>query len=392
MKSYKFLLFTGLAAILIFSPIARGAVRLWSITPVLLVAYGLIFLWLFKVHNSRAGLNLPYKGFSNGKKGTKSEIASEKRDSPNHFGNGAFGTVPFFPGQSLLVPILLFATLAVSSFAFSIYKHDSFYALIRLSAYIGLYYLVVNEFGHGMRKRLVQLAIWIGAGLSAYGLLQYFGVFAHSWWAPSRFLAATYVNHNHFAGYLELVIPAAIAITLRRKNKLFVTAALIIMSAAFILTQSRGAWISLAVSLAVMAVMMIRKGSSGRKTMLVLTLVILAAASLLYFTKDTVSSRIGTFTDIREGEDSSAESRIKVWQGAAGMIKERPLTGFGIGDFDAGFYRYRPEGFNSRAVYTHNDYLQMASEMGVFAPFIMLWIFIAAIREGFRKKIRAPTR
>lgn len=190
MKLYKSLLFTGVAAILVFSPIARGAVRMWSITPVLLVAYAMIFLWLIKMVNAKRV-------------------------------NNGLGTVPFNKesdavGQSLSVPlnvpILLFAMLAAVSFAFSIYKHDSFYALLKLFTYIGLYYLVVNEFDHKMRKRLIQLVIWIGAGLSAYGLLQYFGVFGHSWWVPKRFLAATYVNHNHFAGYLELVIPVALAI------------------------------------------------------------------------------------------------------------------------------------------------------------------------------------
>ncbi len=365
MKLYKSLLFLGVAAILAFSPIARGAVRLWSVTPVLLVAYAMIFLWLFKMVNSQ---------------GTKkNEIASGASRPRN---DDASKTAPF-------LPILLFAILAVISFALSIYKHDSFYALLRLFAYIGLYCLVVNEFDHMMRKRLIQLVIWIGTGLSAYGLLQYFGIFGHSWWVPQRFLAATYVNHNHFAGYLELVIPAALAITLRRKNKLFVMTALVIMSAAFILTQSRGAWISLAVSLAIMAIMIVRKGRGGVKAALILTLVILAAASLLYFTKDTVSSRISTVTDIKAGEDVSG-GRFKIWQGAIGMIKERPLTGFGIGDFDAGFYRYRPEGFNMRAVYAHNDYLHMASEMGIFAPFIMLWIFIAVIQKGFGKKDASP--
>ena len=269
MKLYKSLLFTGVAAILVFSPIARGAVRMWSITPVLLVAYAMIFLWLIKMVNAKR----------------EQSLQAESN----------------YQGTVLFLPILLFAILAAISFALSIYKHDSFYALLRLFAYIGLYCLVVNEFDHMMRKRLIQLVIWIGTGLSAYGLLQYFGIFGHSWWVPQRFLAATYVNHNHFAGYLELVIPAALAITLRRKNKLFVMTALVIMSAAFILTQSRGAWISLAVSLAIMAIMIVRKGRGGVKAALILTLVILAAASLLYFTKDTVSSRISTVTDIKAG-------------------------------------------------------------------------------------------
>lgn len=90
--------------------------------------------------------------------------------------------------------------------------------------------------------------------------------------------------------------------------------------------------------------------------------------------------------NIDNSREASLESRMQIWQGALGMIRERPLTGVGIGNFDYGFYRYRPKGFNMRAVFAHNEYLHMAAEMGVLAPLIMLWLFIAAIRTGFSKE------
>lgn len=370
-KAYKISMFYLIAAVLIFSPIARGSVKLWSITPVLLVLYAMIFLWLGKVLNTKWGQSPP-------------RWKQQTGDSPH-----------FAPGQSPFLPIALFAILAANSFAFSIYKHDSFYALLRLFAYIGLYCVIVNEFDHKARRRIIWLVITIGGGLSAYGLLQYFGVFNHSWWIPKQFLAATYVNHNHFAGYLELVIPVAAAIiTAKSVQKSFVARiALVIflvsMFSAFILTQSRGAWVSLGLSLFIMLFAMISHGKSWARLMVILVLVILAVVSLVYFAGDMMSSRIATITTASEGEDVSG-GRFKIWQGAVGMIKERPLVGVGIGDFDHGFYRYRPLGFNARAVYAHNDYLHMAAEMGVFAPIIMFWIFWAVIREGFGKRERSP--
>ena len=67
------------------------------------------------------------------------------------------------------------------------------------------------------------------------------------------------------------------------------------------------------------------------------------------------------------------------------MVRERPLLGVGIGDFDKGFYRFRPVGFNSRAVYAHNDYLHMAAEMGVLAPLLMIFLFSAILFIGLKK-------
>ena len=355
-RLYKSIIFIALAAVLIFSPIARGAVRLWSVTPVLLALYAIIFIWAIKVANQNG-----YK----------------------------------FKATPLDKPLWIFAILAATSFALSIYKHDSFYALLRLFAYIGLYYAVVNEFDHKARRRIIWLVISIGGALSAYGLLQYFGIFSHSWWIPKQFLAATYVNHNHFAGYLELAIPVALAMLTARSvakstlSKLALVSALVPMLLALVLTQSRGAWVSLGVSLLVMLFLTVSRNKSWARLMVIIVFIVVIAVSVIYFAGDMMSSRIATITAVSEGEDVSG-GRFRIWQGAAGMIKERPLTGVGIGDFDHGFYRYRPPGFNARAVYAHNDYLHMAAEMGVFAPVIMLWLFIAAIRAGFRKRDRSP--
>ena len=352
-RLYKSFLFIGLCALLIFSPIARGAVRIWSATPVELVAYSMIFLWLLKVANGK-------------------------------------GAAPL-RGGPLTAPIALFAILAASSFAFSIYKHDSFYSLIRLFAYIGLYYVIANEFSRRMRKNVILLVISVGGIISAYGLLQYFGVSGKSWWYPNEYLAATYVNHNHFAGYLELIIPVAATVLIANANdssifyKLALTIFLVFMGAAFILTQSRGAWISIGLSFLIATLCIARKGPKAPAKLLIAVMVLVSLASLAYFAKDIIFSRLSTVTDIRSGEDPSG-GRLKIWQGALGMVKDRPLTGVGIGDFDRGFYRYRPSGFNVRAVYAHNDYLQAAAEMGIFAPFIMIWIFFLAVRAGLENE------
>src|SRR3989338_10766072 len=50
-KRYKNILWFGMAAIIVFSPIGKGAARIWSITPILLVSYALIFIWLWRINN-----------------------------------------------------------------------------------------------------------------------------------------------------------------------------------------------------------------------------------------------------------------------------------------------------------------------------------------------------
>lgn len=360
-SAYKSFIWWLLAAIMVFSPIAGGAVRLWSVTPVLLIELSLVFLWLLRTVNIRL-------------RGADREPRTTKLDRS----------------------ILMFLIFAAVSFVFSIYKHESFYAIFRLLGYIGVYYVVVNEFDARMVKRLVFLVVSIGSCLSLYGLLQYFNILAHPWWYPQDFLAATYVNHNHFAGYLELAIPAAISVLFNQALKIkegrdvkdyiiALVVALIFMIAAFILTQSRGAWASLAISLVVMSAIFARRGIFKVKNIVILILLVVIIFSFVYFGKETICQRLG-FAFSGYGNAFLRDARLKIWKGSADMIMHNPLTGTGIGTFIWGFPRFRPEGMNAMANAAHNDYLQMAAEMGMAAPFIMLWIFALIIRTGFAKQ------
>ena len=341
---YDNLLFALILSVMIFAPIARGAVRPWSATPVMLILYAAIFLRLIKTANS-----------------ADNKLQITRLD----------------------LPIFLFSLLAVISFVFSVYKHDSFYAMLRLFAYIGLYYLVADGLSGTARRLLVWVAISVGGCLSVYGLLQYFGVLDRSWWFPEKFLAATYVNHNHFAGYLELVIPAVVMLisAAEGSGRIAASVALIPCVAAMILTQSRGAWMSIILAFMISAVFLIRKGFKISTGFVMAALAMAAIVTVIYFGKDTIAERVGTITEAREGIDVSGGS-FMIWQGAVNMIKERPLTGFGIGNFDRGFYRFRPEGFNLRAVYAHNEYLQSAAEMGLIAPVAIVWILALVVFAG----------
>jgi O-antigen ligase len=346
----KRILFLGMAGLMIFMPIARGAVKVWSMAPFLLVAYALIFVWLW---NKVPG-----------------PFLTKRCQAPYSCGV-----------RHLFAMIFIFGLLAVVSFIFSIYKHDSFFALLRLFAYIGIFFLLVNNFDGQMFRRLLGLVVLMGTVLSLYGILQYVDFFEHSWWIPKQFLAASYVNHNHFAGYLELAIPVTLGTVFSRSvefrfKKIILGFALCIQAMAFILTQSRGAWLSLLLALLVMGLVLIKNKELKVKYFIIF--IILAAVSFggVCFNDNDVSQRVRTV-------DSPGRSQI--WEGAVAMIKDKPLIGVGIGDFDAGFYRFRPGSFDMRAVYAHNDYLHMAAEMGVLAPLLMLLIFGALIVAGIRQ-------
>jgi O-antigen ligase len=368
-NNYKKIIWLLLSVVLIYAPIVRGAVRTWSITPVLLVELVLIFLWLFKSANSPSQIR-------------PSELTTYNLQLTTF---------------SIDLPILIFTVIAAISFFFSIYKYDSFYAFLRLLGYVGVYYVIFYEFDKSMTRRILYLVITLGSCLSLYGLLQYFGILNHSWWFPRNFLSATYVNHNHFAGYLELVIPVGVAQLfnqfLRYREKaagknhmVLLTSGVIFMIAAFILSQSRGAWVSLCISLIVLASSFAKKEKIGINYWIALGLVLIIMFSFIYLGRETIAYRFNP-SDLKAayGNDLFDRTRLMIWNGSIDMIIHNTLIGTGIGTFVWGFPRYRPEGLAAQANAAHNDYLQMAAEMGVLAPILMMWIFFIIVKRGFTK-------
>lgn len=347
LKAIIFYFLTGW--VLVFSPLARGAVRVWSESIVLFSISALIFIWLMGTDKAAFLKMFSFKDRYN-------------------------------------IPVMALSVLAVLSFVFSKYKYDSFYSLLEFFIIIGLFYFIVDNYRRPYRRYVVWIIVLTGAGLSIYGLLQYFNIFLHGWWKPQQYLAATYVNHNHFAGYLEFAIPLSLGVMLRYRKvspimKLILIETFFILVIAYIFTQSRAGWVSLLAGLTFMNILLIanRKVRSG--SVIVSLLGMLVVFYFIYTGSGNIAKRISAIEDITVSE-TSFETRLGIWEGTLKMIKDYPLFGVGIGGFDWSFYKYRPEKLNVRAKYAHNDYLQMGSEMGVLAPIIFLWFIFIVIKTG----------
>ncbi|MDD5439057.1 MAG: O-antigen ligase family protein [Candidatus Omnitrophica bacterium] len=340
----------SLCLIIVYAPLVRGAVRIWSFAPIALFITALTMLWAWQMNNNGNPRPL-YKG---------------KDRAGMLFG--------------------VFIVLAALSCVFSINRHDSFFTLLGLMAYGATYWMVVYYYGRVLRRAVIGAVIAAGTVLSLYGLLQYFDIFPHSWWIPENFLAATFVNHNHFAGFLELVLPVAIAGIIyygkdRLSARLLMAGPVIVMAAAFLFTQSRGAWLSLAATLFVMALALIARRRFRKEGTVLLIAMLVFIMGSLYLTKGAVSQRIDTLSNIGSGE-TSWSMREMIWRGTVRMIADNSLTGTGIGTYYRAYPRYRVDNVRARVYFAHNDYLHMAAEMGIAALVVLLAMIAVIVFEG----------
>jgi len=150
------------------------------------------------------------------------------------------------------------------------------------------------------------------------------------------------------------------------------------------LTRSRGAWLSFAASIFILAVLRSRK--------LVLTVILLGIIAF-------VSMPSGVKDGLKESFDLSTGTsleRVMLWKGTIDMIKAHPVRGFGINTYSKNFPDFKPKEYVDHR-YSHNCYLQMASEIGIPGAVIflcfLLTVFVLVIRGILRmdKGIRKDT-
>jgi hypothetical protein len=197
----------------------------------------------------------------------------------------------------------------------------------------------------------------------------------------------TYINRNHFAGFMEMTLPLGLAYTLAmgnwRKNislkalissdrpnfQFFLCIGLAVMTLALLLSKSRAGIFGAVLGFLTFALLM--RSSSGElpRSFWVMISVIVGMVSF-YSLKIGIDPVLERFLRI-----SKDTSRLDIWHDSMAMIKDHPF-GIGLAAFKQVFPAYNASNFSDvRFTYLHNDYLQLLAEAG--------WIGFFALVGGF---------
>jgi O-antigen ligase len=292
------------------------------------------------------------------------------------------------------IPILCLLVFCLLSSLFSVQEYTSLWSFILLLNYIIIYYLIIQTLKTREHLRhLTGVIIFVAAFLSIIGMLKKFGANPFPWWNYDIGLnpdlavsSSTFGNPNHFAGYLSMAIPLMLGLffTGIKGGKVFFSILLtLLMTAALIFSISRGGWVSTAVGMAFMvAALLINQYLEGK------TMVLIVLVSLFFIAFIALSNRpvINELLTIKQAsKDVSLQSRIQVWHKTIDMIRDYPWLGTGPGTFSTMFTQYQPPGFTSRFFRAHNDYLQFISETGIPLIAIMVWMIIGLYLKGMTK-------
>ncbi|KKS65978.1 MAG: hypothetical protein UV36_C0038G0006 [Parcubacteria group bacterium GW2011_GWC2_42_6] len=179
------------------------------------------------------------------------------------------------------------------------------------------------------------------------------------------------------AFYLGMVMPLVLAgLLFSEKYKKTLLGVFFLLLIVFCLTFSRGGYLGLIASLALVAVKAWPAlSAAARKFMLsCLALVILL---FLWFGASPVVRLISIF-DLNEGSNAG---RLANWSQSLAVAKSNPLLGVGSGNYS---FAVEPSADYRNSISSHNLYLDILAELGIFG--LLAWLAVwLAVGRGFIK-------
>ncbi|MCA9193630.1 MAG: O-antigen ligase family protein [Planctomycetales bacterium] len=180
---------------------------------------------------------------------------------------------------------------------------------------------------------------------------------------------------------LSLVIPG-------RHLRTFLLAASLLGALAILLTQTRGAIVTIALGTVIVAIGLLFRSQLPRWTFAAAAIAALIGA---YPMSRVISERITS------GDEGSAEARIHLTQIALEMISANPLVGYGAGNCHLAAQTFANQGrYRSEWFFTiHCKYLLVWIENGVFGLLAFLLVLVNSMSYGwsawrFKDRILAP--
>ncbi len=394
------LVFIGILVILVFSPLAFGSVHVWAYSLIELAIFALLAVYMMnRVISNTPTLEWVRTSF-----------------------NGILILFLLWTGMQMVpLPASWISDIAPKTFLDKTWLFDapkislaySFHTAskewIKLASYLGMFFLVLNTVKSRHRLNiLIYVLILTGFFEALYAIAQTFSETPKIWWWTSRvgnakFASGTFIGSNHFAFYLEMILPLCLGFMIaqhRHSKRLLpglrgftsavqtVVAILspessypkkivlflisVVIGTALLLSASRGGILSMSAAMFFMALLFYRRKEEYRKyAKMALGLCLIA---MIYGFYIGIAPTIGKFKRFEQG----LEGRLSISESLIPMLRDYPIFGVGWGNFRHVYPRYVVENYDDvvSSGYAHNDWMEAATETGVIGVSLLLSAFL----------------
>jgi O-antigen ligase len=293
----------------------------------------------------------------------------------------------------------------MKSISLSLVPSQTLQESLLLLAYVLIGFLVVRVINRRTQiRRMMTVMVAMGVFQAFFGLFELYQknpslLFyrkAHNLDSAT----GTFVNRNHFSGYLELLIPLAVTLVISRIDlfsmpgkkwrqrlavltgkgtsiNILLTIAIVVMSLGVLLSNSRSGSVLLLLMFMLFFELIVFYFSRSRfrktwvKNFLKIVFVVITLIALYV----GIESMVGRFSL----DNLLQDGRPRYWTTVMRIVKDFPLFGTGLGTFGLAYEAYETLGLSGMLVHAHNDYLEYLSELGIlgFALLAAGVLFIA---------------
>jgi O-antigen ligase len=350
-------LLAGACAVLLLGPLAFGAVQPWSTFALEACAMLLLALWATRQWNR------------------------QELDVFDH---------------PLYRPMAVFFALVLTQWIVGItaYRQVTYSHVLLYAAYGMIVFVVTQTLQRSSQfEFMAKLFSGYGAVVAAFALLQGLAPNGKLYWIWSLdqggSIYGPYVNHNHYAGLMEMLLPFPLILAATRfsngRARIALAAIAALMAGSIFLSGSRGGMLAFGAQMLVLAVLLLRKREGNWKQPLMLGVFLaMVIAFLVWIGGNELTHRLMSIHS-EAREEISGGVRITIDRDCLRMFTKRPLLGWGLGAFPVVYPGFRSFYTNFFVNEAHNDYLQLLCETGLLGFCTMVWFQIVLYRRAISK-------
>jgi O-antigen ligase len=239
-------------------------------------------------------------------------------------------------------------------------------------------------------ENIMRSLIWFGAALAVFGVIQKPFLDAdhplvYGFWPP---LAGgepfgPFINRNHFAGWMVMVVPLALAYAAARIAEapirsgaafkewlrwavaaesgqfLSIATAVLVMGMSVALTGSRSGMGALAVALGVFGVLAALRVPDRRSRLTVIAIMAVLLLAVIAW------AGVGAATQRFAQSGGDLPERVRAWRETIDIVGDFKLFGVGLGGYGTAMLVYQQHARDFIYLQAHNDYLQLWAEGGL---------------------------
>jgi O-antigen ligase/tetratricopeptide (TPR) repeat protein len=295
----------------------------------------------------------------------------------------------------------------ITAIPLTLHSKGALLQLFTCTAYALFYFLTVQHCSRAdCLKRTISVVVALGIFIAVEAILQKLTGDGTIYWfraTPNSSPVGPWVYSNHFAGFMEMVFPLAIALFLYYRPRieydipfrekwvaaltmpganrhLLLGTGAILMAVSILLSVSRGGIITLSIAF-LFFVLFSARTSADPKTRWAVILTILVLLLVTWFGWEPITRKFGNLWG-EQGLDTAG--RLPVLLDSLALIRKFPLVGAGFGSFIQTYPMVRTVAGDAVFDHAHNDYIEILADGGVIAFLLCAWFVGAVLTHAIR--------